>query len=76
MERKLTAILSADVQGYSRLMGEDEVATIRAGIVAERPAKGRPEPRIALPWGAAQRRQPQAWGPFIGSTTSSSSSPT
>ena len=29
VERKLTAILSADVQGYSRLMGEDEVATIR-----------------------------------------------
>ncbi len=27
--RKLTAILSADVKGYSRLMGEDEVATIR-----------------------------------------------
>ena len=27
--RKLTAILSADVQGYSRLMGDDEVATIR-----------------------------------------------
>jgi TolB-like protein len=26
---KLTAILSADVKGYSRLMGEDEVATIR-----------------------------------------------
>src|SRR5881296_3659302 len=29
MERKLIAILSADVQGYSRLMGEDEEATIR-----------------------------------------------
>jgi adenylate cyclase len=29
IERKLTAILSADVKGYSRLMGEDEVATIR-----------------------------------------------
>src|SRR5712664_1340822 len=29
MERKLAAILSADVTGYSRLMGEDEVATIR-----------------------------------------------
>src|SRR5215467_6077768 len=29
MERKLTAILSADVKGYSRLMGEDETATIR-----------------------------------------------
>src|SRR5712692_7040559 len=29
MERKLTAIFSADVKGYSRLMGEDEEATIR-----------------------------------------------
>jgi class 3 adenylate cyclase len=29
VERKLAAILSADVQGYSRLMGEDEVSTIR-----------------------------------------------
>jgi len=29
MERKLTAILSADVAGYSRLMGEDEEANIR-----------------------------------------------
>ena len=29
MERKLTAILCADVYGYSRLMGEDEEATIR-----------------------------------------------
>ena len=29
MDRKLTAILAADVQGYSRLMGEDEVATLR-----------------------------------------------
>ena len=28
MERKLTALLSADVKGYSRLMGEDEEATI------------------------------------------------
>ena len=29
MERKLAAIFSADVQGYSRLMGDDEEATIR-----------------------------------------------
>jgi adenylate cyclase len=29
MERRLAAILSADVEGYSRLMEEDEVATIR-----------------------------------------------
>jgi adenylate cyclase len=28
-KRKLTAILSADVAGYSRLMGEDEDATVR-----------------------------------------------
>jgi len=30
MERKLAAILSTDVAGYSRLMGEDEEATIHA----------------------------------------------
>src|SRR5882672_7961408 len=29
MERKLAAIFSADVAGYSRLMGDDEEATIR-----------------------------------------------
>lgn len=29
MERKLAAILSADVKGYSRLTGEDDEATIR-----------------------------------------------
>ncbi|MHC4560932.1 MAG: adenylate/guanylate cyclase domain-containing protein, partial [Planctomycetota bacterium] len=29
-KRKLTAILSADVEGYSRLMSEDEEATVRA----------------------------------------------
>jgi len=29
VKRKLTAILSADVKGYSRLMGEDEEATVR-----------------------------------------------
>ena len=29
LQRRLAAILSADVAGYSRLMGEDEVATVR-----------------------------------------------
>ena len=29
MTRRLAAILSADVKGYSRLMGEDDVATVR-----------------------------------------------
>lgn len=28
-KRKLTAILSADVKGYSRLMGEDEAKTVK-----------------------------------------------
>ena len=30
MERKLSAILAADVVGYSRLMGEDEAGTLTA----------------------------------------------
>jgi class 3 adenylate cyclase len=34
-KRKLTAILSADVKDYSRLMGEDEEATVRT-ITAHR----------------------------------------
>jgi len=34
-KRKLTAILSADVKGYSRLMGEDEEVTVRT-ITAHR----------------------------------------
>ncbi len=29
LERKLAAILDADVEGYSRLMGDDEAATVR-----------------------------------------------
>src|SRR5512139_2396138 len=29
VKRKLTAILGADVKGYSRLLGEDELGTIR-----------------------------------------------
>ncbi len=30
VKRKLSAIFSADVEGYSRLMGDDEVSTVRA----------------------------------------------
>jgi len=29
IKRKLTAIFSADVAGYSRLMGDDEVGTVQ-----------------------------------------------
>jgi adenylate cyclase len=44
VQRKLAAILSADVEGYSRLMGDDEAATVRtlatcrdlvAGVIAK-----------------------------------------
>ena len=35
MERRLSAILAADVVGYSRLMGEDEVGT-HAAVKAHR----------------------------------------
>jgi len=39
-KRKLTAVFSADVKGYSRLMGEDEAATVRTlevykGVMSE-----------------------------------------
>jgi adenylate cyclase len=37
LDRKLAAILSADVEGYSRLMGDDEAATVRT-ITAYREA--------------------------------------
>jgi adenylate cyclase len=37
VERKLAAILHADVKGYSRLIAEDEVATLRVlGAYLER----------------------------------------
>ncbi len=60
-ERKLAAILSADVVGYSRLMAEDEDETVRrlgayrteiTNLVGEhrlaaRAASPRPRPRLA-----------------------------
>ena len=52
MERKLTAILSADVKGYSRLMGEDEEATLRTLTayreVIDYPHRATPRPRGGL----------------------------
>ena len=35
MERRLTAILAADVVGYSRLMGEDEVGTLGRTVILQ-----------------------------------------
>jgi class 3 adenylate cyclase len=40
MERRLTAILAADVVGYSRLMTIDEAGSRRTKIAAEK--SGRP----------------------------------
>ncbi len=36
VKRKLTVIFSADVKGYSRLMGEDEKGTV-SGILISKP---------------------------------------
>lgn len=36
MQRKLAAILSADAAGYSRLMGDDELATVRTLSVCQK----------------------------------------
>ncbi len=44
VERRLAAILAADVAGYSRLMGEDEVGTHRALMALRR---GTADPEIA-----------------------------
>jgi len=46
VQRRLAAILSADVAGYSRLMGDDELATVRTlseyrGAIAEKVAARR-----------------------------------
>ncbi len=40
LRRKLATILSADVKGYSRLMGDDEEATVRT-ITAYRERKSK-----------------------------------
>jgi len=37
LTRRLSAILSADVEGYSRLMRENEEETVRAMTSTERP---------------------------------------
>jgi adenylate cyclase len=42
VKRKLTAILSADVKGYSRLMGLDEVGTIRSRRKEDNNSAGKP----------------------------------
>ena len=59
--RRLAAILAADVVGYSRLMGVDEVATLQARIRAKwlirRRSRADVPPTPLL--GPNQRRTPQ-----------------
>ena len=54
VKRKLTAILSADVKGYSRLMGVDEVGTIRT-LETYRKVDERPDPEEGGPGGGLPR---------------------
>jgi ABC-type transport system substrate-binding protein len=42
VERKLTAIFAADVEGYSRLMGIDEVGTLQTRHVSPRDMRTHP----------------------------------
>ena len=56
VKRKLTAILSADVKGYSRLMGEDEEGTIRTLNCLQR-NDGNPHPATPGSSGGCSRRQ-------------------
>ena len=44
-ERRLAAILSADVVGYSRLMGEDEPEIFKSLVVRKSPSKCLLKPR-------------------------------
>ena len=52
MERRLAAILAADVGGYSRLMGEDEAGTLTALNIdsdGDKPGKFKMRTRAATP---------------------------
>ena len=55
MERRLAAVLAADVAGYSRLMGADEVGTLAALKMHRREIV---DPAIAQHHGAVSLRPP------------------
>ncbi len=59
-QRRLAAILAADVAGYSRLMGEDEEGTL-ATLTAH--LKGLIEPCIAEHRGRVSPSSPALWMP-------------
>ena len=70
VERRLTAILAADVAGYSRLMGEDEEGTLkRLGAIRSNLV----DPKIAEYRGPSSR--PPEMGYWSSSRASSRRSP-
>jgi adenylate cyclase len=58
MNRRLTAILAADVAGYSRLMGEDETGTLQA---LKRFRQELFEPAVASHQGEIVKRMGDGW---------------
>jgi hypothetical protein len=54
VERKLTAILAADVVGYSRLMGEDEAERTRGSGPIARTSSSRSSPSTAAAWSSSR----------------------
>ena len=52
VSRRLVAVFAADVEGYSRLMGADEVGTLKG--LTERRAFGCELPNFRFPRDAAQ----------------------
>jgi adenylate cyclase len=75
--RRLAAILAADISGYSRLMGEDEAATVRdlkAHQAVVLPLVGRYGGRIIDTAGDASRSRGR-WRPRFRRQTARSMSP-
>jgi adenylate cyclase len=58
MDRRLTAILAADVAGYSRLMGEDETGTLQA---LKQFRQGLFEPAVSNHQGEIVKRMGDGW---------------
>ena len=72
VERRLAAILAADVAGYSRLMGADEVGTLAALKAIRREVvrlRMRRNDQMRESWSDAEREQLKAWSRQLRETT-------
>ncbi len=61
MERRLAAILAADVVGYSRLVGEDEEGTLRTLGACREVIDGLVRGNGAMPIGPSYRAPPRLY---------------